>query len=229
MVLLALSLMSTPNPAGAGGEYPAYLPAILNQQPQGQGLWGHVTVHGQGVAGVQVLLRHIIVGQGAVITSSTTSGDFGIFSLTGLPSVNGQNSYYELRYVNGSDPSKVKLAQRPMPVPYSEGTTVEGGDLEIANLAQLAPPDGATVTFPATFTWAPNGVSSNYSLFVNCAGTTRSFSASDQDHYTLTSLPVDFSYGLACGWYVAATGPGIFYARSYDDKQVTFAAAGAER
>jgi hypothetical protein len=227
LILIVLGLLR--GPADAGEQHFVYLPSVLRQEPEGLGLWGHVTEHGQGVSGVQVLLRHIVVGQGAVITHSTTSGDLGIFSFTGLPTVDGQTAYFEFRYVNTSDPTRVSIAFRPRPVAYTEGTMVEGGDLEIANLAQVTPSDGATVTLPASFTWTPNGVSTNYTLWISCAGTTRSVHPSNPDQYTLDSLPAGLSYDVECDWYVSATGPGTFYTRSYENVQVTFAESGTQR
>jgi hypothetical protein len=172
--------------------------------------------------------------------ATTTTGSDGRYNFTGVPGL-AAGQIYAVRYLNTPD--------NPNPGPgylwswvgnrlaaYTAGTTLAGGDFDVADIPLVSPADGASVTLPATFCWTPRSVTSdNYSLMFYYPATDE-VAATDYLGYvscvTVTGLPSGWPSGATYQWWVRVyqgSNPDATpynYGDSYGDRgvRVSFAA-----
>lgn len=156
--------------------YQLYIPAVLTVRPELQ-LHGYVLENGHPVAGVQVdLLRCGNSGSCSsdytvyepleeYIYKSTVTDQNGLYNFTDVPSItysDGRISYRTLFYNRDKDPKRLAYWINEYSGEYTEGTTRNAGDFDIADVSRIAPEDGvvlpqSTTTFFVTlhFQWTP--------------------------------------------------------------------------
>jgi hypothetical protein len=174
------------------------------------GINGRVTANGAAAAGRTLELRHWN-GSAWVIQSSVTTGADGRYTFSGVPAL-GANQWYYVRYLNS--------AAAPNPGPgylwywfanrfssYTAGTTVAGGDFDIADVVMTQPADGATVTLPAAFCWTQrNEPSDNYRLIFRNPRTGQealtNYLGYSPSCVIITAIPPDWPSGAVYTWWV---------------------------
>jgi hypothetical protein len=106
------------------------------------------------------------------------------------------------------------------------GTNVVGGSFDIANLPQLTPPDGASVTLPYTFGWSVQEGLPSDNYFIEIWNDDDWWNSEDLGYvseYTLQSLPPELKNDTKYAWDVAVNSPDGSYCYSFDqDYDVTF-------
>jgi hypothetical protein len=106
------------------------------------------------------------------------------------------------------------------------------GEFDIANVALIAPSNGATVTLPYTFQWAPRpGISSDSYEFFMPGGSSHygSTPLGYVGSFTLATLPAGFVPGQYYYWGVYVYQPDGGYGISYEGRQVSFNNTGLKR
>ena len=114
---------------------------------------------------------------------------------------------------------------------YTSGSTVPGGDFDIANVILLSPPPDAATALPVTFTWQPRGIPGDtYRLAFFDMATDDYWYTADLGNvgsYTATGLWQGAVYGKEYGWVVwVFNGPDSF-GESYYIRAITFLAGAA--
>ena len=108
--------------------------------------------------------------------------------------------------------------------------------MDITNITPYAPPDGAQITLPYTFTWGVRAnLLENYRLIIVPVSGSGGFAGPYDDHtgaYTLAELTSGLHCGVEYRWYLWIDGghEPLVSAYSLSDRRVTFvnvAATGA--
>ncbi|MFN2198358.1 MAG: hypothetical protein ACK2UW_19720 [Anaerolineales bacterium] len=227
------------NPASIG-----YLPGALNQAAQptltpfpNQGLYGRVTQNGSAVPNILLTLRRYNLAALAWEDAGVKFTDAnGRFDFTGQRGLLPGEAYY-VRYTNYAlTPSRLFWWATPYQLSYSGGSLAMG-DFDIADVALLTPPDGTTVSIPASFTWQRRAATTTDSYAFHLyddpslpANEYISPALGYVSEYALTSLPIGFSTGTPNYWDVFVYPPGGQYPDqgwgiSLDLYQVTFSSA----
>ncbi len=167
----------------------------------------------------------------STVATTTTDGDGG-YLFTGIPDLGAGQNYYVLFGPNGSDSRYVSFWFGPDITSYEAGTSVAGGDLDIANVSLTSPASGSTLPLPVTFTWERRTV----------AGDTYRWILFDPDNpavawftndlgyvgqFTLTNLPAGATYGKEYGWYLRIYHGADSYGQSFYYGGITFSAGAA--
>jgi hypothetical protein len=198
------------------------------------GISGRLTYRGAPAAGL-VLQLFLQNSGGAFALDATTTGADGAYRFAAPPGLGAGQEYY-VQYHNTNS--------APNPGPgylygwwgkeinsYSAGTTVAGGDFDLADITLVSPADGAAVTLPAQFCWTRRGIAGdNYKvvLYDSASGTlagTRYLG--DVGCVTIGALPPDWPTGATYLWWVQVgkgTDPAAapyHYGWSYYSRDVT--------
>jgi hypothetical protein len=170
---------------------------------------------------------------GSTVLTAATGAD-GSYTFANAPTLSAGQEYY-VRYNNGddgnfSDPRYLALWQSYAIESYTAGTSVAGGEFDIANIPLVSPSPGAWVPLPQTFQWTRRTATTTDSYEFNL------FDPSDSDpwwwtdpalgyvgSYTLSSLPSGFFPGTSYEWNVWVYGPDGGIGISYYTWMVTFA------
>ena len=197
---------------------PTALPTPANPTPvPPRGISGRVRYQGSGVAGIQVQLEVCAISSCTIKARVTTALD-GQYNFSAAPSASGIGGYH-VTYRNGSDGGNtfdaryLQLWQSFLIDDYDDGERVAGGDLEIADLAIVAPADDTTVAVPATFTWqGRNLAGATYQWFLDGVadfGACDQPSAATSTSFTFTDLDCNFPSvptATPLSWSVAIYG-----------------------
>ncbi len=166
-----------------------FLPVVMRKDG---GISGKVTLNGTPVGGVELELRFYDGSNWSTLRTTTTAAD-GTFIFKNVPSLGSGQSYY-VRYMNPSQgDSQGRLATWGSRVltAYTNGTPVDLGTFDIADVTLRSPPPGASVTLPATFQWDVRP-------------------ATSQDSYGVVFYTYDFTQPTPLYWQ-----PTVGYSGSY--------------
>ncbi len=178
------------------------------------GISGRVTVNGAPVSGITLDLRQ---GSGSSYTSVRTTktavdGTYKFLDAPGLPV--GQ-SYFVQFINNARNASYVAFWYAPFINSYTAGTSLAGGDFDIANVALSLPADGHSGQLPITFKWVKRSLAGDtYAWAMADLTTLEEWWTADLgpvDTFVLSALPGGASYGKKYGWHVLVfRGPDSF-------------------
>jgi len=213
-------------------DYPPalFLPVVMKNFTPGVegGIHGRATENGSAAAAVSLDLRYYN-GSSWSTKASTTTGADGRYLFAGVPSLGSGQRYY-VRYWNTSGtPGRLSGWATWSISSYIAGTNLHAGDFDIADIALVSPPNGATVSLPRIFSWTPRFATPSddyeFDLFDGewwWTDPTLGYAG----EYTLNSLPTGFYSGTEYWWEVCAYGP-YGYGWSYEARAVTFSDTGA--
>ncbi|NOZ70820.1 MAG: hypothetical protein GXP38_02730 [Chloroflexi bacterium] len=188
------------------------------------GIHGQVTYNHLPAVGIELLLR--FYNGSSWSTASTTSTDAnGHYDFTGVAGLTGDQKIY-VRFNNGSNPNYVSAWFAPTITSYTGGSSVSGGDFDIANVLLLSPNPGSTLPLPVTFNWQTRGMPTDtYRWFMFEPGTSTGWVTNDlgaSGSFTLNSLPSGAVYDKDYGWAVRVYNGPDSYGTSYYAHKITF-------
>ena len=205
----------------------AYLPLIRKQLP---GISGRVALSSTPTAGVSLELGFYNGSSWSTLATTTTGADGG-FSFTGVPSL-GPGQKYDVRYENlTGTPGRLRIWGTRELTSYAAGSEVEIGNFDIADIALVAPADGATVSLPYTFQWTPRPAtpSDTYEFDLYDPTDGDPYFAPPLGYvgsYTLSGLPASFSPCVQYAWEIWVYSPDGGFGISYKTRVVFFANSG---
>ncbi len=124
--------------------------------PVKDGINGRVTYKGAAAPGIELQLQ-LYDGSETTTAATTTTDSDGRYRFTAAASL-GSGQEYWVRFLSPGNPAYVSSWQTASITAYTSGSSVPGGDFDIANVNLLSPPDGATRALPTSFTWQPRGI-----------------------------------------------------------------------
>ncbi len=209
--------------------YLTYLPLVLRPQP---GIQGRVTLGGVPAVTILVELRFFNGSAWSSAGFDTTDGT-GVYLFDSAASLGPDQRYY-VRFENSNRGDAYLHAWYTRDLTtYTAGDSVNIGDFDLANFSHTAPPAGATVPLPQSFSWAFRPATPADSFDFNL------FDADDGDpffwtdpplghvnSYTLPSLPGGFSTHTLYGWFPGVYSPDGGYGEPYYFYWVVFSSAG---
>ena len=202
-----------------------------------EGIYGHVSYNGSDASGIYLVLRHYNGSEWVTEGSAVATDSNGDYMFTGAPTL-GSGEVYYVRYENGNngnlDVTDYLSAWYSFQLSsYTAGTSVHGGDFDIADIVQVSPDSSATVTLPQTFTWTRRSATTSDSYAFNLYDPDDSNTEYESeklgyvDNYTLNSLPSGFVYDKQYAWYVKAYAPDDGFGYPYYARYITFTGGGA--
>ncbi|MGC9336441.1 MAG: hypothetical protein ACP5JJ_20070 [Anaerolineae bacterium] len=215
---------------GAGASY-YYRTVTFSGDTPSEGIHGQVTYQGEPVADINLALRFYDGSSWSTADTTATQAD-GTYSFTDATSLSSGETYYVL-YQNADygndDDSRYLWFWRSFDITsYTAGTSVAGGDFDIADMPLVSPVPGTTVHLPQAFEWEVRSATTSDSYQFHLFD-------SDRDPwvatgllgyvsgYTLNSLPDGFSTGTEYLWEVWVWSPDEdAYGQSYYYGSVTF-------
>ncbi len=214
-----------------------YLP-IVSKPPSG--INGRVTYQGNPVSGINLDLRFFDGSSWSTKASAKTQSD-GTYQLTGAYVFSLQaNQKYLVRYLNSSSGGNVSSPNYllswfgPDITSYRAGTSVGGGNVDIANIALASPATGATIGPPYTFQWAQRTTtpSDSYGVWIEDINVGGGYFESGPlgyvNQYTLSSLPSGFTTGVQYYWGATLYMPDGGQGYSGEPWTVTFSSTGLQ-
>jgi hypothetical protein len=109
---------------------------------------------------------------------------------------------------------------------YTSGSTIPGGDFDIANVNLLSPAGGAAVQLPITFTWQQRGIGTDtYRLELFDPDTREGWVTNDLGNVgssTMTGMPTGAIFGQPYGWDITVFNGPDSYGESYYYRTITF-------
>jgi len=196
------------------------------------GIHGRVTYQGNPIGGVTIDLRFFNGSSYSTIRTTTTQANGG-YQFVSLPTLASGQQYSPL-YSNSASSNYVASCRGALFTSYVADTSVSGGNFDIANIPQVSPPTGATITLPYTFQWTKrSGVpSDSYKLEIwNDNDWWETLSPLGYvSSYTLNTLPSGLSFGTPYQWdIVVNTTPTGGHCYSFDqNRTVTFSSGVAD-
>ena len=137
----------TSTPAAAATATPTRTPtSTATTAPSNNGINGRVTFKGAAAPGIELQLR-FYDGSKTTTAATTTTDSEGRYRFTSAASL-GSGQEYWVRFLSPDNPAYVSRWQTASITAYTSGSTVPGGDFDIADVTLLSPPHGAT-TSPA--------------------------------------------------------------------------------
>ena len=197
--------------------------------PVNDGINGRVTYKGAAAPGIELQLR-FYDGSDTTTAATTTTNNEGRYHFTGAASlVPGQE--YWVRFLSPDNPEYVSTWQTPSLTAYNSGSTVAGGDFDIADVSLLSPANDAAQALPVAFTWQQRGTPGDtYRIAFYDLTTGDYWYTKDLGNVggtTVTSLWQDVVYGKEYAWVVwVFNGPGSF-GESHYYRAITFQSSGA--
>jgi uncharacterized protein YkwD len=171
----------------------------------GLGIQGRVTYRGAPATDIILVLVHV-VGDTATELQMAQTWEGGRYAFASAPSLGAGETYYVKFPNDEDDPMYVSAWYGPDITTYRQGDDVHGGDFDIADVALLAPENGATVGLPAEFQWEPRAFGSySYDWLMYDEATAERWASRDLGDvgtFTLSSLPEGAAYGREYRWYV---------------------------
>lgn len=197
--------------------------------PANDGIHGRVTYQRAAAPAIELQLR-FYDGAKTTTAATTTTDSEGRYRFPSAASLDSGQEYW-VRFRSPDNPLYVARWQTASITAYTSGSTVSGGDFDIANVILLSPPDDATTALPVTFTWQQRGIPGDtYRLAFYDLDTDDYWYTADLGNvgsHTVTSLWPDAVYGRKYGWVVwVFKGPDSF-GESYYYREITFLAGEA--
>jgi len=216
-VLLALVFGLDPNQAQASwqSEVRLYLPLIVKPS---RGIFGRVTLNGAPAPGLPIDLI-LNDGHSYVNIETRTTDASGTVSFQNVPDL-PTDLAYTVRFLNASNtPGLVDVWYTNNIHTYTQGSELEFGTFDIANVQLNAPSNKATISLPYRFKWQPRPTSPGDLYVLEISGLPnytpfwRTTSLGYVDSYLLKNLPHEFVSGMDCEWLIGiidpASGSGV--------------------
>ena len=160
--------------------------------------------------------------------AATTDGA-GRYAFTGVATIS-TGQWYEVVYgPNTTDPRYLNGWYGPNLEAYTMGTSVRGGDFDIADVSLQTPPSGATVLLPYTFSWLRRSTPTDthgWAMFdpQNQSDWWETGELGAWSTYDLPWLPTGAVYDKQYGWIVQVFNGPDSLGESYYYFTVTFRA-----
>lgn len=200
---------------GGPGPTPA-TPTRTLTPPPGQGIHGRVTYQGQALSGINLKLYRRFNSQWTEVATGATDGQ-GRYQFTGAASLTTGQIYRVVFHNsdNNNDTRFVRSWDSLDITSYTAGTSVVGGDFDIANVTHGDPNTTTPRSLPITFNWTPRGVSGDvYYLEIFDPADFDPDWVSDESttsgSYTLTNKPAVLSFNTAYKWEVVIVNQAGF-------------------
>ena len=203
-----------------------FLPLILQNYPL-QGIHGRITYNDQPIAGITLSLRKF-TNSNEVTVATTTTDSQGYYLFKNVPTLTGGYHYYVRYGPNSTNDSFVSIWFGPDRALYQAGSTLHGGDFDIANSLQTSPANQANLALPVTFTWAKRPhTSDTYTLEIFDPSTGQSWNSANVGYnntYTLSSLYSGMENNKDYGWspILFEGSNGSSYGYPYYYRLITF-------
>ena len=199
--------------------------SVVVQPTANNGINGRVTYKGAAAAGIELQLRFYNGSTWSTAATTTTDGD-GRYRFTGAASLGAGQQYYVRFGPNNTNSSYVYSWWAPSITTYTSGSTIPGGDFDIANVNLSSPAGGAAVHLPVTFTWQQRGIATDtYRLELFDPDTDDGWVTDDLGNvgsFTMTGMPTGAIFSQPYGWdLVVFNGPDS-YGGSYYYREITF-------
>ena len=207
--------------------YHVLLPLVLKSYPPiaNDGINGRVTYMGAAAAGIGLQLRFFNGSTWSTAATTTTDGD-GRYRITGAASLGSGQQYYVRFGPNSTNLSYLSDWWAPSLTVYTSGSTVPGGDFDIANVNLQLPANGVAMHLPITFTWQQRGIATDTYRFVFFDPITgNGWMTTDLGNvgsFTMTGLPTGAIYSKQYGWDVRVYNGPNSYGQSYYYRTITF-------
>lgn len=191
------------------------------------GIYGRVTQNGVAASGVPLDLRFYDGSAWSTARSTTTNSD-GMYVFLDVPTIFPGQYYYVLYQNPGDNPSRLWTWHTRAIGPYTSGDTVSIGSFDLATVALVSPPHGATGPIPVTFTWTPRPSSPTDSYEIDFYDSINydliwwSDPLGYVNHYPLNFLPTGIDVYDRVIWEVWMYSPDGGYGVSYDARWFTF-------
>ena len=219
------------NPAPGGGTSNAvsfvvgtlkkvYLPLVLKNFPPvtNDGINGRITYNGANAAGIGVTLR-FWNGSAWSSAATTTTDAAGRYRFLGAASLGSGQKYYVRFGPNSSNSAYLYAWWGPDITSYTSGSTVPGGDFDIANVVLTSPANNSTVHLPTTLSWQQRGISTDtYRVTLFDTSTGDDWITNDLGNvgsFNMTGMPPGAVYGKAYGWDVRVFNGANSFGESY--------------
>lgn len=129
------------------------------------GINGVVRFNGSGISGVNLQLRRCLGGSCTVIANAMSTGG-GFYNFTGVPSLPAGYTYHVffLNHPNGgntANSSRLAWWRSFDLTSYTAGSSVNGGNFDIKDVALQSPAHNAFATLPTTFIWVKRGIAND--------------------------------------------------------------------
>jgi bacillolysin len=189
------------------------------------GINGRVTYNGAAATGIELLLRFWSGSAWSTAATTTTDGE-GRYRFMGAASLGAGQQYYVRFGPNTTNSSYVFAWWAPSITTYASGSTVPGGDFDIANVYLLSPASGVAMHLPVTLTWQTRGIATDtYRVELFDPNTGDGWITDDLGNvgsFTVTSLPEGAVFGKAYGWFVDVYNGPDSVGESYYYRTITF-------
>lgn len=208
----------------------AVAPAPARQAPEQTGglISGQVLANGTPVAGAQVVLRSYVRAQTESSVMTTTTTITGYYAFANPPSSPTGFTYYVRYGPQFDNPAYVSIWYGPDLPPYTAGTRVSGGDLNVANVPAVFPSDNTTVTLPVTFRWTRRPTTTDSYSFIlggwseaNYTDTVESGALGYVGEYTVATFP-HLLYGEPYGWLLQVRDTGANNSYGYNWASIVY-------
>ncbi|MFN8475247.1 MAG: carboxypeptidase-like regulatory domain-containing protein [Anaerolineae bacterium] len=200
--------------------------------PAAGAITGRLVANGVPVPNASVVLRLWNGSSESTVSNATTDGS-GTYTFTNPGALASGSTYYVKYGPNQDNPAYVFIWFGPDITSYSSGQTLNGGDLNIAAVPLLLPPDYATETVPTKFTWTMRSTATDwYRLGLFAADTGSGWlvpTVYHNDSYTLQSVAplTGFQFGKLYIWTLRiydGTDTSSF-GETFDEHHITFTQA----
>jgi hypothetical protein len=202
------------------------LTATATATPSNDGINGRVTYGGAAAPGIELQLR-FYDGSATSTAATTTTDSEGRYRFTAAASL-GSGQEYWVRFLSPDNPLYLSWWQTASITAYASGSTVPGGDFDIADVNLLSPPDDTTTALPVTFEWQQRGIpgiTDTYRLAFFDLDTGHYWyteDLGDVGSFTVTSLWPNVVYGKEYGWVVWVFNGSDSFGQSYYYQTITF-------
>lgn len=213
----AITPTHTPAPA-------ATATATTTAAPPNDGIHGRVTCKGAAAPGIELQLR-FYDGSKTTTAATTATDSEGRYRFRGVAGLAGGQEYW-VRFLSPNNPSWVSFWLAPSITAYSSGSTIAGGDFDIAGVDLLSPPPGAVEFLPVTFTWQRRGnPGDTYRVVFMDLDTDDTWYTPDLGNvgsFTAASLWEEAVFGKPYGWLISVFDGPDSYGQSYYYQTVGF-------
>ncbi len=182
-------------------------------------LYGKVTQNGTAAPGISLLLRFFNGSQWSTQATTVTDSN-GVYNFVDVPDLAPGQKYYVL-YSNTSDPNRLWVWGTREITSYTQYSSINIGNFDIANIGLSSPPPGSSVKLPYVFQWVPRpasvGDSYEYDLYdpYNVSPYYYTPLLGYVANYLLPGLPAGFVNNHLYAWEIWAYSPdggsGISY------------------
>ncbi len=191
---------------------------------QSTGIYGTVTYNGLPIGGIPLLLR-FFDGTSYSTAATTVTNANGSYSFIGVPGLNPGQSYY-VRFDNPGNSAYLWRWWGNDILGYVAGSTVRGGDFDIADIPIGSPNDSTPQEFAVTFEWTPRNTSLTESYFVYIYDDNSDYSGPLAGHvssFDLEELPSELEADVDYNWEIYVYDDENGFGLNYGLNTVRFA------